>query len=300
MKQQTPISEKRRRAITGWLFITPQMVGFIIIVLFPLVSVFIFSMQEKNLLFGISSFAGLTNFKRLFADPLFVKSLLNTFVFSAGVVPLNLILSLLLALYLAGGGEGTRFVRSIIFLPVITSGVAWAIVWKYLLQGGSDGPINALLFFFGIQGPNWLFEKGWAMGSVIMIRVMKNLGMNVLIFMGAVLNLDQDALEAAQIDGAKRLRLFFQIKLPLLMPTVLMVSIVTIIGSMRVFDTIKLMTDGGPEGSTMVLVFYIYHQAFKMFNIGFASALAVILFGIVLLLTLLQWTARKRVSHYEI
>lgn len=291
--------EQRRNALTGWLFIAPQMVGFLILVLLPLVSVFLYSVQEKNLLFGVSAFTGLKNFKRLALDPLFVKSLGNTLIFSAGVVPLNLVLSLLLALYLAGGGEGTRFVRSIIFLPVVTSGVAWAIVWKYLLQGGSDGPINALLAFVGIEGPNWLFEKGWAMGSVIVIRVMKNLGMNVLIFMGAVLNLEPDVLQAARIDGAGRLRLFFQIKLPLLMPTVMMVTIVTIIGSMRVFDTIKLMTDGGPEGSTMVLVFYIYHQAFKMFDLGFASTLAVVLFAIVLTLTVIQWSARKRVSHYE-
>ena len=220
-------------------------------------------------------------------------------LFRSGVVPLNLVLSLLLALYLGSGGVGVRFIRSIIFLPVVTSGVAWTIVWKYLLQGGNQGPVNALLLFFGIEGPNWLFEKGWAMFSVIVIRVMKNLGMNVLIFMAAVLNMEPEVIEAARIDGAQRFNLFFRIKLPLLMPTVMMVTIVTVIGSMRVFDTIKLMTNGGPEGSTMVLVFYIYHQAFKMFDIGYGSALAVVLFLIVLILTMVQWSLRKRVSHYE-
>ena len=138
------------------------------------------------------------------------------------------------------------------------------------------------------------------MASVIVIRVMKNLGMNVLIFMGAVLNMPGDVIEAARIDGAKGWNLFAKIKLPLLMPTVMMVTIVTVIGSMRVFDTIKLMTDGGPEGSTMVMVYYIYHQAFKMFETGFASAIAVVLFGIVLILTLLQWVSRKRISYYEV
>jgi multiple sugar transport system permease protein len=177
--------------------------------------------------------------------------------------------------------------------------VAWAIVWKYLLQGGTAGPVNWFLDLIGIAGPNWLFEKGWAMTSVIVTRVMKNLGMNVLIFMGAVLNMPGDVIEAARIDGARRFTLFFRIKLPLLMPTVMMVTIVTIIGSMRVFDTIKLMTDGGPEGSTMVMVYYIYHQAFRMFDTGFASALAVVLFLIVLALTALQWLGRKRISYYE-
>lgn len=299
MRIETLKGVKRREAIIGLLFITPQMAGFIIFVLFPLISVFMYSMQEKNLLFGTSLFIGLENFRLLAKDPLFTKSLFNTLIFSSGVVPLNLVFSLLLALYLGGGKRGTRFVRGIIFLPVVTSGVAWAIVWKYLLQGGDAGPVNAVLSFFGITGPNWLFEKGWAMGSVIVIRVMKNLGMNVLIFMGAVLNLPDDVIEAARIDGAKRFSLFFKIKLPLLMPTIMMVAIVTIIGSMRVFDTIKLMTDGGPEGSTMVMVYYIYHQAFRMFDTGFASALAVVLFLIVLLLTAIQWLTRKRVSYYE-
>ncbi|HAF85668.1 MAG TPA: sugar ABC transporter permease [Sphaerochaeta sp.] len=300
MKKLSLQSTHRREAIIGWAFVTPQMAGFIIFVLLPLVSVFMYGMQEKNLLFGTSSFVGLDNFGRLFSDPLFVKSLVNTLIFSAGVVPLNLIFSLMLALYLGGGKTGTRFVRGIIFLPVVTSGVAWAIVWRYLLQGGTAGPVNWFLSQVGIEGPNWLFEKGWAMASVIVTRVMKNLGMNVLIFMGAVLNMPGDVIEAARIDGAKGWNLFSKIKLPLLMPTVMMVTIVTVIGSMRVFDTIKLMTDGGPEGSTMVMVYYIYHQAFRMFETGYASAIAVVLFGIVLVLTLGQWVSRKRVSYYEV
>ena len=177
--------------------------------------------------------------------------------------------------------------------------MAWAIVWKYLLQGGTACLVNWFLALFGIQGPNWLNEKGWAMASVIVTRVLKNLGTNVLIFYGAVMNLDSSIVEAARIDGASGFKLFSKIKLPLLMPTVLMASIVTMIGSMRVFDTIKLMTEGGPEGSTMVLVYYIYYQGFKAFKTGYASAIAVILFLIMLVLTMLQWVARKKVSHYE-
>ena len=137
------------------------------------------------------------------------------------------------------------------------------------------------------------------MAGVIVSRVLKNLGMNVLILTGAVLNMPEDVIEAARIDGAERFTLFRKIKLPLLMPSVLMIAIVTVIGSMRVFDTIKLMTDGGPEGSTMVLVYYIYHQAFKMFDIGYASTLSVLLFVIVLALTVVQWNIRKKVSYYE-
>lgn len=288
----------RGEAITGYLFILPQMLGFVILVLVPLVMVFMYSFESRNLLFGNMGFTGLDNYNELIKDNLFFLTLKNTVIFSLGVVPLNLVLSLALALYLGADAAGTKVVRSVIFLPVITSGVAWAIVFKYLFQGGEAGPINYILSLFGIAGPNWLHEKGWAMFAVVISRVLKNLGMNVLIFMGAVMNLPQDVLEAGRIDGATKPILFSKIKLPLLMPSILMVMIVTVIGSMRVFDTIKLMT-GGPEGSTMVLVYYIYHQAFKTFNIGYASAVAVVLFIIVLLLTVVQWSLRKKASYYE-
>ena len=294
-------SEKYRlsEVLTGCTFIAPQMLGFFIFVLWPLVMIFVYSFEQKNLLFGSSGFCGLDNYAKLAADPLFVKTLCNTFIFSLGVVPLNLIFSLALALYLGQVKYSHQYISTIVFLPVVTSGVAWAIVCKYLLQGGEAGPINWFLARLGIAGPNWLFEKGWAMSSVIVSRVLKNLGMNVLILIGAVLNLPEDVIEAARIDGAKGWTLFYKIKLPLLMPSILMITIVTVIGSMRVFDTIKLMTDGGPEGSTMVLVYYIYHQAFKMFDTGYASALSVLLFLIVLVLTILQWNARRRLSYYE-
>lgn len=286
-------------ALTGYAFIAPQMAGFLVFVLVPLVMVVIYSFQRKNLLFGTSVFAGLANYQDLVHDPLFFKTLKNTVVFSLGVVPLNLVLSLALALYIGTTGTGVRFVRSVIFLPVVTSGVAWSIVCKYLLSGSDTAPVNFLIGLLGIPAHNWLFEPGWAMASVVVTRVMKNLGMNVLIFMGAVMNLPQDVIEAGRIDGAKGFRLFWKIKLPLLMPSVLMVAIVTVIGSMRVFDTIKLMTDGGPEGSTMVMVYYIYHKAFRMFDTSYASALSVVLFAIVLILTAIQWSMRGRVDAYE-
>ena len=299
MNTGTLKKQKRLEALSGYAFIAPQIIGFAVFVLVPLCMIFVYSFQERNLLFGTSTFAGLSNYRELLEDDLFRKTLVNTLVFSLGVVPLNLALSLALALYVGGGSRGVGFVRSIIFLPVITSGVAWSIVCKYLLQGGETGPINWFLMHIGLGGHNWLYEKGWAMLSVIVCRVLKNLGMNVLIFIGAVLNMPQDVIEAGKIDGAGKWRLFWSIKLPLLMPTVLMVTIVTVIGSMRVFDTIKLMTDGGPEGSTMVMVYYIYHKAFKMFDTGYASTLSVVLFLIVLVLTLAQWSLRKKVSYYE-
>ena len=186
---------ERGEALTGYLFILPQMAGFIVLVLVPLVMVFTYSFESRNLLFGNMGFTGLDNYKTLIGDDLFYMTLKNTVIFSLGVVPLNLVLSLALALYLGSASTGTKIVRSVIFLPVITSGVAWAIVFTYLFQGGEAGPINYILSLIGIEGPNWLHEKGWAMFAVVVSRVLKNLGTNVLIFMGAVMNLPQDVLE---------------------------------------------------------------------------------------------------------
>ena len=299
--KDTSLSARRalRESASGYAFILPQMIGFFLFVLIPLVNVFIYSFQNRNMLFGTSNPIGFQNYATLFQDSLFYLTLKNTLIFSVFLVPLNLALALGLALYLGDGNFGTRYIRAIIFLPVVTSGVAWSIVWNYLLQGGTAGPINWALAQLGIQGPNWLQEKGWAMAAVVVTRVLKNLGTNVLVFYGAVMNLPGEIVEAARIDGASSFALFRKIKLPLLMPTVLMASIVTMIGSMRVFDTIKLMTEGGPEGSTMVLVYYVYYQGFRAYKSGYASAIAVILFLIMLGMTLLQWLARRKVSHYE-
>lgn len=297
--QLSKLRPRTREAMTGYAFVSLQVIGFVFFVLIPLIMVFVYSLYNKNMMFGTNIFTGLGNYQKLLTDPLFSKTLVNTLVFSLCLVPANLILSLGLAMYIGGKGFGSKMVKTVVILPVITSGVAWAIVWKYLLQGGDAGPINAFLSMLGIQGPNWLKEEGWAMFAVVLNRVLKNLGTNVLIFTGAVMNMPGELIEAARMDGAGGFKLFFKIKLPLLMPTVLMVSVVTMIGAMRVFDTIRLMTDGGPQGSTMVMVYYIYHQAFRSFNTGYASAISVVLFLIVLALTVIQWVLRKKVSFHE-
>ena len=256
MKKREHITRQRRlEALTGYAFVTPQLIGFILLVLIPLINVFIYSFHSKNMLYGTNLYVGLSNYEKLFTgDKLFWKTLGNTFRFSILLVPLNLVLSFLLALYLGERLFGSRYIRTVIFLPVVTSGVAWAIVWKYLLQSGTAGPINYFLSKVGITGPNWLTDKNWAMISVVINRVPKKLGTNVLIFLGAVMNMPQDVIEAARLDGANEWAVIRRIKLPLLMPTVLMVTIVTMIGSMRVFDTIRLMTDAFLEDLSSFLV----------------------------------------------
>lgn len=275
------------------------MLGFLVFVLGPLAMVFVYAFQSRNLLSGAVSYVGFSNFKTLFtADPLFWKTLGNTLVFTAGLVPLNIALALLLALATAPERRSNIAFRAVFFAPVVTSAVAWSIVWKFLLQG-EQGIVNKVLALAGIVGPDWLRQGGWAMAAVIGTRVIKNLGMNIVIYLAAVTNLPDELYEAARIDGAGPLQRFKSLTVPLLMPTTLMIAILTVIGSLKVFDQIMLMTSGGPENSTMVLVYYIYYQGFQMFETGYAGALASILFLIVLGLTLVQWSARKRLVHQE-
>lgn len=283
----------------GFLFIAPQMLGYLIFVLGPAVAVFVFSLHERNMLSGQNIFVGLENYRQMFQqDPIFYKTMFNTLIFTGGLVPLGVSLALLLALLSYKWFFGVQAFRTIIFAPVVTSAVAWAIVWRFLLQG-QQGAINQILSLIGIAGPDWLRNPSTAMVAVIVTRVVKNVGMNVVIFVAAIANLPEELFESARIDGANDRQIFFRIKMPLLMPTTLMVTILVTMGSLKVFDHIMLMTQGGPENSTMVLVYYIYYQGFRFFDTGYASALAVVLFAISLFLAMAQWKVRRRVYHYE-
>jgi multiple sugar transport system permease protein len=289
----------RGEALAGYLLISPQLLGFLLFVLGPLLAVFWFSTQDRSLLSPIVKQIGLANYTTMLSDDrLFSTVLVNSLTFAAGLVPLNVAISLGLAMLLARPLFGITFFRTLFFAPVVTSAVAWAIVWRFMLQG-EDGTVNQLLSLINVQGPNWLREPGWAMAAVIITRVLKNVGLNMLIFLAALKDLPQDQLDAARVDGATPWQSFRFITLPLLAPTTLMVLVITVIGSLKVFDHIMLMTEGGPENATMVLVYYIYYQAFRGFEIGYASALAVGLFCITLALTLIQWSMRRRLVYNE-
>jgi multiple sugar transport system permease protein len=300
-RKNLPAKTRRHRGeyLFGYSCIAPQILGFLVFVLGPLVMVIVYGFENRNLLTGKTTFAGLSNFTTLFTkDPLFYKTLGNTLVFTLGLVPLSVLSSLLLALAVRKDSKRNTVFRTIYFAPVVTAAVAWAIVWKFLLQG-DQGIVNRALAVVGIHGPNWLQEPGWAMGAVIVTRVIKNLGMNIIIYLAAVTNLPDELYEAARIDGASKFQTFRKLTLPLLMPTTLMITMITVIGSLKIFDHIMLMTEGGPSNATMVLVYYIYYQGFRFFETGYASALSLVLFVIVLGLTLAQWGIGKRFSYQE-
>lgn len=299
-KKRIDLSLKHQDALFGYLFVTPQVLGFLLFVVGPLIAVIYYSFQDRNVLTGMIQPAGLANYERMFsgADPLFGTVLANSIVFTAGLVPLNIIFALVLAVLLNRKMRGVTIFRTLFFAPVITSAAAWAIVWRFMLQG-EDGTINQLLGMVGITGPNWLREPEWAMFSVIFTRVIKSVGLNMIIFLAAMQSIPREYEEAATVDGANVVQRFWSITVPLLSPTILLVTVLTIIGSLKIFDHIVLMTNGGPSNATTVLVYYIYFQAFRVFSTGYASALAVVLFVLALLATVIQWSLRKRFVYSE-
>ena len=222
------------------------------------------------------AFIGLENYKVVIEDPTFIISLTNTALFSLGLVPLNILLALLLASLLKKNFAGIGFFRTAIFVPVITSMVVWAIVWKYLLAP-ELGVINQLLDLVGIQGPSWLLDTNNGFAFVIFISVIKNVGLNMILFLIAMQQVPTELYEAAELDGASRFKKFRSITLPLITPTVFLTMIITTIGAMKVFGQIYVMTRGGPVDSTKVIVYYIWETAFKHFDMGYASAIAFVL-----------------------
>ena len=283
--------------LTGWLFISPMVLGFTCFLLLPMGMAFYMGFTDWPLL-GDSSFAGFDNYKNLMDDDIFWKALGNTVYFSAGLVPLNIALALMLALLLTRSLPGMGLFRTAIFTPVITSLIVWSIVWKYMLATDS-GFINQILQMFGIQGPTWLYNPDLAMPAVIVTSVLKNVGLNMVLFIAALQQVPAHLYEAAKLDGAGRTRTFFQVTLPMITPTVFLTVIMTVIGSLKVFGQIYVMTQGGPSNSTKVLVYYIWETAFKLFDLGYASAAATILFCIILAFTLIQWQLRKRWVFHE-
>nr|WP_257958482.1 sugar ABC transporter permease [Bacillus sp. V3-13] len=271
--------------------------GFVLVMLFPLVYSIYMSFTDWQLL-GDPNFIGTENYRRLANDPDFLVVLKNTLIFSAGLVPINIVLALCLAMLLQRNLPGMGIFRTAIFIPVMTSIVVWSIIWKYMF-GTDEGFINQILRVFGVEGPAWLYDPDLAMGAVIFVSAVKNVGLNMVLFLAALMQVDKNLYEASYLDGANKWRQFWHVTLPMITPTVFLTLILTVIGSMKVFGQIYVMTNGGPGNHTKVLVYYIWENAFKLFDFGYASAIAIVLFAIILLFTLIQWWARRRWVFHE-
>ncbi|GAA4288112.1 sugar ABC transporter permease [Georgenia daeguensis] len=289
---------RRRDAATGYLFAAPAVLGSLAFVIAPLIAVIWYSLHEWNVLAATFTFEGAANYERMLADEALHDSLVASAWFSLGLVILNISLALALAVLLNQKLPGTTVFRVAFFSPVVVSLVAWTIVWGFLLQ--VDGGINSFLAGLGLDGPNWLRNNVTAMVAVVVVQVFKNVGLNMILFLSALQGVPEEIQEAAKLDGAGAWRRFWSITMPMISPTILLVSILTVVGSLETFALIDVLTQGGPGNSTTVLVYYLYRQAFEFNEFGYASAIAVLLFAIVLALTLVQWQTRKRWVFHEV
>ncbi|MFF2851972.1 carbohydrate ABC transporter permease [Streptomyces sp. NPDC058001] len=288
---------RRRDVLTGYLFILPQLAGVAVFVLLPVGMAVWYSLNDRNLFTGEQTFVGGENYAALANDPQLPKVLLATALFCGGVVIVNITLGLLIAILLNRKFRGVTVFRMLFFSPVVVSVVAWTLVWGFLLQ--DNGGINGLLATVGIDGPNWLQEGDTAMLSVILTQVVRSVGVNMVLFLAALQGVPRELYEAARIDGANSRTVFARITLPMISPTVLLTVIVTIVGALQSFAQIAVLTGGGPELSTTVLVYYVFQQTFEFNDIGYGSTLALMLLSFVMLLTVLQWQLRRKWVFYE-
>lgn len=279
--------------IAGWVFILPALLGTLIFIVIPVICSFGLSFTKWDLLNPIQ-FVGLDNYKEIFSEALFFKIFWNTVVFAISTSVLGVIIPLILACILNSKIRGSEFYKTAYFLPFITPMIVIGVVWEWIFDP-NIGLLNHILHLH----INWLYDTHFAMPALIIVSVWKLIGYNMVIFLSSLSGISQSMFEAAKIDGATPFQTFKNVTIPLLSPSIFFVVIITAISSFQVFDLIYLMTQGGPLDSTNVLVYAIYKNAFEYFNIGKASAIAYVLFFIILVLTLVQWSLRKKLVYNE-
>ncbi|MFB9662804.1 carbohydrate ABC transporter permease [Glycomyces mayteni] len=287
----------RADAAAGYLFIAPQLLGVLVFVIVPVGLAVWYSLNDWNIFTGELTYVGGGNYQAALDDPALPSVLGATAVFSGGVVALNIVLGLALAVMLNRRFKGAVLFRTLFFSPVVVSVVAWTLVWGFLLQ--DNGGVNGVLAAVGVDGPNWLQSGPTAMVAVTFTQVVRSVGINMVLFLAALQGVPGELYEAARLDGADARRIFFKITLPLISPTLLLTAIITIVGALQSFAQIAVLTEGGPGLSTTVLVYYVFQQAFSFNDIGYGSTLALMLLTFVMVLTVIQWQLRRKWVFYE-
>lgn len=284
MKNRT-LSSRYKRA--GALMALPSMAVISLFIIIPIIYSLYMSLHDWNIMYNIKDFIGFDNYKEVFSDDRFWNALKNTVIYTVAYVPILVIASLLLAAFINEKFIGSGFFKSLFFIPAITSMAIIAIIFRFLLDG-DIGYVSIMLRRMGFNVPDFLRDPSTAMGAVVLTSVWRWIGFYMVIFLSGFNSIPDSLYEAAEIDGAGKLRQFFSISIPLLMPTISFALITNLINSFQVFDPVYVMTKGGPMFSTEVLVYYVYYMGFNVFDMGYASSMAFILFVIILLFTLLQ------------
>lgn len=282
-----------KQNFAGVLFILPSLFGTIVFIIIPIVCSFGLSFAKWDLLNPIQ-FVGLENYKVVLTEPVFVKIIINTFVYAISTSVFGVIIPLILACIINNKMKGADFFKTAYFLPFVTPMIVIGIIWEWIFDP-NIGCLNHLLHLH----INWLYDTNFAMPALIIVSVWKLIGYNMILFLTGLSTINQELLEASKIDGANAYNTFKHVTIPLLSPTIFFVTIITAITSFQVFDLIYVMTQGGPLDSTNVLVYAIYKNAFEYFNVGKASALAYVLFAIIFVLTLVQWKLKNKLVYLE-
>lgn len=286
----------RKRMWWGYALITPQLIGLLCFSLLPVIYALFLSFTKWNG-FGVPTFIGFQNYLTQFQSPVFWKAMVNTLYYLVLVVPAGIVLAMAVAIAL-NKIKGKGIYRLFFFMPVVTSSVSISVIWLWILNG-QFGILNQLLSYIGVNGPNWLTDTAWVMPSIAIVSIWWGLGYNMVIFLAGLQGIPNNFYEAADIDGASSIQKFWHITLPQLSPTTFFVAVMTVITSFQVFDQAYVMTKGGPGKASYTLVYHIYEQAFKDFDMGLSSAAAMILFVIILAFTLFQFKVSNRWVHYE-
>ena len=287
---------RKREAIIGYIFLLPWLIGFLVFLVGPMLTSIYLSMTNYKM---ISSpvWIGLANYERMIADPLVIHSLTVTIKYTAFAVPLGMIAAMAIAVLLNQKIHASGIFRTVFYLPSVISGVAVALVFVWIFNY-RFGLLNYFLSLVGIDGPNWLGSPRYALWAFVLMSLW-GIGGNVVIYLAGLQGVPVSLIEAAIIDGASPWTRFWKITLPLLTPVVLFTMVMGVIASFQTFTQAYIMTGGGPANATLFFLLYLYKNAFNWFEMGYASALAWLLFTIIMIVTIIMWMSSARWVYYE-
>jgi len=296
-RKRNPHGPRLKYALTVAVFLLPSLVPLVAFVIAPMVAAAWTSLHSWNLI-GPMTWVGLDNYAYLLADDATRQAFVHTLTYILGYLPIVYVGGLALALALNTNLRGRALLRGAYFLPVITSWVVVALVWRWLLSPG-NGVVNTVLGWLGIVGPGWWADPAWSMPSIILASAWKDLGFVMVILLAGLQSINPDLYEAAALDGAGRWRRLFSVTLPMLSPSTFFVIVLSLINGFQVFDQVYVMTGGGPNNSSQVLVQQVYDLTFRYGQAGMASALSLLLFLVIMLVTLVQFYGQKKWVTYD-
>ena len=287
---------RARNTLWFYIFISPWLVGFLLLYLGPMIASLILSLTNYSVLLE-TKFVGFYNYQQMLADKLLAISIYNTAYYAALAVPLGTVLALMLAVLLNRQDIfGRSFFRSAFYIPSIMPIVAVSILWIWLLQP-RFGLINSFLHLFSIRGPNWLGDPAWSKNGLVLMSL-TSIGTSFVIFLAALQGVPRHLYEAAELDGANAWQKFAHVTVPTISPAIFFVLVIGFINSFQVFTQAYIMTEGGPADSTLFYVLYLYRYAFNYFKMGYASAMAWLLFVVIVILTYIQFRLSSKWVHY--